>query len=208
MLELEKAEELSKHLIGEKETELSRGKAREERLQQDVEELKKKLADAHEVIKSNQEVIEYLNRQLTERELKAIPGGSGFHMHQDTGSSRGAGTGGSALADLLSRAESLGQTPKRSLGASSSLTALGLGGGLSSPGLGSTTGATSMAYGTSGTSPSTGLPSFMTGTLSSALPGSQSATPASAPADALLRGPVAYRRPGIQGLDAMPAAVA
>ena len=35
--------------------------------------MKRKLAEAHEVLKSNHDVIEYLNRQLTERDLKSLP---------------------------------------------------------------------------------------------------------------------------------------
>merc|ERR1712125_243246 len=63
VLELERAEDMSKHIMDEKQQELARAKEREERLQQDIEEMKKKLAEAHDVIKSNQDVIEYLNRQ-------------------------------------------------------------------------------------------------------------------------------------------------
>ena len=71
--ELEKEGQLKRHQLDEKDSELLRGKAREEKMREDLEEMKRKLLEAQEVIKSNQEVIEYLNRQLTERELKAMP---------------------------------------------------------------------------------------------------------------------------------------
>merc|ERR1719221_2248275 len=71
VLELEKAGEMNKHVLEEKEHELCRAQEREERLKEDIAELKKKLAEAHNVLKSNQDIIEYLNRQLTERDLKA-----------------------------------------------------------------------------------------------------------------------------------------
>ena len=69
-MELERADEVHKHLIEEKELELSRAKSREEHCKDDISELRKKLSEAHEALKSNQDVIEYLNRQLTERDMK------------------------------------------------------------------------------------------------------------------------------------------
>lgn len=119
LLELEKADELHKHVMDEREHELSRRKAREERLHQDLEELRKKLAEAHDVIKSNQEVIEYLNRQLTEKDLKAIPS---FSATTATGS---LGTG-TALAELLARSEGLALSSRLGFG-SDALAKLGLG---------------------------------------------------------------------------------
>lgn len=100
VMELEKAEELRKHTLEEKANELSRGKAREERLQQDAEELKKKLAEAHDVLRSNHDVIEYLNRQLTERDLKGVT------SLQTTSVSEPTRT---PLAELLARATKASQ---------------------------------------------------------------------------------------------------
>jgi len=79
-LELMHEHELSKRVIEEKESEISRGRLQGERQQHDAGELKGKLTEAHEVLKTNQEVIEYLNRQLTERDLKGFPalGGAGY----------------------------------------------------------------------------------------------------------------------------------
>eukprot|EP00930_Biecheleria_cincta_P046151 TRINITY_DN31830_c0_g1_i1.p1 TRINITY_DN31830_c0_g1~~TRINITY_DN31830_c0_g1_i1.p1 ORF type:complete len:669 (-),score=177.47 TRINITY_DN31830_c0_g1_i1:18-2024(-) len=133
MLELEKADEMSKHVISEKDAEVMRGKAREERLQQDIEEMKKKLGDAHDVIKSNQEVIEYLNRQLTEKDLKGFSGAANFQLSPSDGGFGYKGTG--ALATLLGTTETMGS--KRTLGSSASFGALGFGTGSSSVGLGS-----------------------------------------------------------------------
>ena len=72
-LELEKEGQLNRHVLDEKDSELLRGKQREEKLREDKEEMKRKLLEAQDVIKSNQEVIEYLNRQLTDREMKTLP---------------------------------------------------------------------------------------------------------------------------------------
>eukprot|EP00927_Polykrikos_kofoidii_P009378 TRINITY_DN13911_c0_g1_i1.p1 TRINITY_DN13911_c0_g1~~TRINITY_DN13911_c0_g1_i1.p1 ORF type:complete len:714 (-),score=128.18 TRINITY_DN13911_c0_g1_i1:320-2461(-) len=73
VLDLKRTEELGKHLLDEKELELTRGKDREARLQHEVDEANRKLAEAHEVVRTNKDVIEYLNRQLTERDLKELP---------------------------------------------------------------------------------------------------------------------------------------
>lgn len=73
VLELEKAEELSKHLLEEKEAELGRAREREERLKEELKELKEKLGEARDVLKSDQDVIQYLNKQLTEKDLKTLP---------------------------------------------------------------------------------------------------------------------------------------
>mmetsp|Transcript_70785 Transcript_70785/g.124902 ORF Transcript_70785/g.124902 Transcript_70785/m.124902 type:complete len:621 (+) Transcript_70785:80-1942(+) len=196
MLELQKEEEMSKHVLGEKDHELSRGKEREGKLQQDTQELKKQLAEAHEVIKSNQEVIEYLNRQLTERDLKAIPGGNGA---QDTGAHRvGAGNTSSLLADLLGRTEGLGQSAKKSL---NSTTASAGHLGLGSTGFSSSYGFTSAAM----SSPAPKQPDVGSSPLKSSLTG-YVGSPSSP--DNLLHGPVAYRRP-TQALDMLtPTAVA
>lgn len=189
MLELAKAEEMSKHVLGEKEQEVLRAKAREERLQQDVEDLKKKLAEAHEVIKSNQDVIEYLNRQLTERDLKAIPTSPSYQFAQSdfSGGFRGASANSTALAALLGRAESFGQPKKSTLSPSPGGTSLGLG----------STG--SLGLGDQGSATTFSSPARVA--LS---PGpSADRSPAM---DALLRGPVAYRRPGHQTFEAQPMA--
>jgi len=102
--ELERAGENGRHVVEEKAQELFRSKDREERLRLDIEDLRKKLAEAHEVLKSNHDVIEYLNRQLTERDLKSLPpvmaglaGGSEREPRSN------------ALTDLLKRTESLGK---------------------------------------------------------------------------------------------------
>lgn len=73
VMELQRAEELSKLAVEEKGHELARSREREEQVKADAAELKKRLAEAHEVLRSNQEVIEFLNRQLTERDLKSLP---------------------------------------------------------------------------------------------------------------------------------------
>jgi len=171
VLELKQADEMSRHVLGEKEHDMLRAKALQERLIQDMDDLKKKLADAHEVIKSNQDVIEYLNRQLTDRDLKAVQPAPGFHSDAMSGF-RGGSANSTALAELLGRAESLGHG-RKGLGSSSSMAALGLGTGLTSLGLGSTSGSQGMA------DPTWALPASATGP---------------AAMDAVLR-PVAYRRP-------------
>lgn len=114
-LELEKAEELKKHALEEKGNEVMRGKAREEKLQQDIEDLKRELVEAHDIIRSNKEVIEYLNRQLTERDLKALPGpqGSPWSPSDPSASTFRAGAN-SALSEILSKVDSLTATTKKS----------------------------------------------------------------------------------------------
>lgn len=107
VFELERSEETGRHMVQEKAQEVLRSKEREERQRQDIEDLKKKLAEAHEVLRSNHDVIEYLNRQLTERDLKSLPNfASGF-----AGES-GRETRGNALTDLLKRTEALSNGPK------------------------------------------------------------------------------------------------
>merc|ERR1712151_810152 len=100
-LEHERSEELTKHVVEEKNKELARAKEREMQLQKDVEDMKTKLAEAHDVLKSNQDVIEYLNRQLTERDLKGISpltGPTGGGISQLLGVSTLAGGTHSAAA--------------------------------------------------------------------------------------------------------------
>jgi len=104
VLDLERAEETGRHMVEEKGQELLRSKDREERQRQDNEDLKRKLAEAHEVLKNNHDVIEYLNKQLTERELKALPpvvAGLTTSSERDGRSN--------ALMDLLKRTEGLGR---------------------------------------------------------------------------------------------------
>ncbi|CAK9039010.1 unnamed protein product [Durusdinium trenchii] len=114
-LELEKEGQLSKLVLDEKDQELLRGKHREEKMKEDIDEMKRKLAEAHDVIKSNQEVIEYLNRQLTERELRTMPtvpmSGTANSTFQSDVPSR-SGTTSVALAELLSKVESLAPKSK------------------------------------------------------------------------------------------------
>jgi spindle assembly abnormal protein 6 len=102
LVDVERAEETGRHLVEEKAQELLRGKEREERQRQDIEDLKRKLAEAHEVLKSNHDVIEYLNRQLTERDLKSLPP---VMAGPTVGSDRE--THSTALSDLLKRTEAL-----------------------------------------------------------------------------------------------------
>ena len=139
-LELEKGEELKKHALDEKDQELSRGKAREEKLHQDIEDLKRKLAEAHDVMKSNREVIEYLNRQLTERDLKTLPGppGPGPWSTPDPAASTLRVPGASsALSELLGKVDGLtarknSPTPSMGFGtATTAATGLGTLSGLS-----------------------------------------------------------------------------
>jgi len=137
VLDLERAEETGRHMVEEKGQELLRGKEREERQRQDIEDLRKKLAEAHEVLKSNHDVIEYLNRQLTERDLKSLPP---VVASLATGAERE--TRGNALTDLLKRTEGLGKGLKPvgfKAGAQPSPNSTSLGmTGLSELGLGST----------------------------------------------------------------------
>merc|ERR1719443_445106 len=74
-MDLARAEESGRHLVEEKGQEVLRCKEREERMQSEIEDLKKKLAESHKVLRDNHDVIDYLNRQLTERDLnlKALP---------------------------------------------------------------------------------------------------------------------------------------
>jgi len=133
--DLERAGENGRHAVVEKEQELCRSKEREERSRQDNEALKKQLAESHEVLKRNQDVIEYLNRQIAERDLKSMPpllptGSAGLDRE----------TRNSPLSDLLKRTEGLGNNMKahgvtsfaNNIGLSSTgLSELGLGSGLS-----------------------------------------------------------------------------
>mmetsp|Transcript_81465 Transcript_81465/g.252869 ORF Transcript_81465/g.252869 Transcript_81465/m.252869 type:complete len:644 (+) Transcript_81465:28-1959(+) len=169
VLELEKAEEMSKHVLEEKDNDLSRAKEREERLQREIEELKKKLAEAHEVLKSDQDVIEYLNRQLTERDLKVIPAAPVRAEGQ-------LEPRPSALADLLRRAESVG----RVLHGDMDLRGV--------PATGAAASTPASVLGAIGHSTSYGI----TGASTSA---SAAAAVAGATSLASLHGPVAYRRP-------------
>eukprot|EP00746_Dinoflagellata_sp_MGD_P157655 gnl/MRDRNA2_/MRDRNA2_86276_c0_seq1.p1 gnl/MRDRNA2_/MRDRNA2_86276_c0~~gnl/MRDRNA2_/MRDRNA2_86276_c0_seq1.p1 ORF type:complete len:663 (+),score=169.74 gnl/MRDRNA2_/MRDRNA2_86276_c0_seq1:136-2124(+) len=78
LLELEKENEKGRYVAEEKELGLGMAKEKEEHLHLQAENLREKLAEAHKVIQSNQEVIEYLNRQLTERDLRGFtPAGLG-----------------------------------------------------------------------------------------------------------------------------------
>jgi len=122
--ELEKVGEHSRRDLEERDQELGRGRERQARLQDDIAELKKKLGEAHDVLRSNQEVIEYLNRQLTEKELRSFPAlvgpGAGVRPAEGGGACEaylggtsmtpGSTTGGSSLADLLKRAEEAGRS--------------------------------------------------------------------------------------------------
>ena len=105
-LELEKEGQLNRHVLDEKDSELLRGKQREEKLREDMEEMKRKLLEAQDVIKSNQEVIEYLNRQLTEREMKTLPAPNST-LQTDFPTVKTS----SALSELLNKVESL--APKK-----------------------------------------------------------------------------------------------
>lgn len=102
--ELEREGQVSRHQLEERDNELLRGKAREEKLQESLEEMKRKLLEAQDVIRSNQEVIEYLNRQLTERELKAMPSPNSTLQTDFSKTSP-------ALSELLSKVESF--APKK-----------------------------------------------------------------------------------------------
>lgn len=124
--DLERGEEFSKHVMEEKENEIARSKEREVTRQRELEESKRKLAEAHEVLRTNQEVIEYLNRQLTERDLRGVAPITGFAGASRFSPDRGV--------------SSLGSTFERgnlALTATSGLGSGGLGsGGLGSGGLG------------------------------------------------------------------------
>jgi len=120
VMELQRAEELSRIAVEEKEHELARSREREEQMKGDAAELKKRLAEAHEVLRSNQEVIEFLNRQLTERDLKSLP-----LQCQSQGRSGSGEPLDSTVADILRRAEGAGRGLQGS--ATGGLGALGLG---------------------------------------------------------------------------------
>jgi len=217
VLELERAEDLSKHVLEEKGQELARAKEREERLQQEIEEFKKKLAEAHDVVRSNQDVIEYLNRQLTDRDLKAIPG-VGISVVNESAPRR------SPLTDLLKRTEgaSLGLKGSTGGGAGSGLglgafkspaSLAGLGTAattlsLSGTGFGSSNGFGSQSLGSQtlalglGITGSDAAGDFMLGTGSSSAMANLGVSAAAfagsgspRPGDEPLQGPVAYRRP-------------
>jgi len=187
VVDLGRAEETGRHMVEEKAQELLRSKEREERQRQDIEDLKKKLAEAHEVLKNNHDVIEYLNKQLTERELKALPPVSGG-LATSSGDARS-----SALTDLLKRTEGLGRglspaglragsafSPSTTSFNLSGLAEMGLGSsgargyggsgtgpGFSSPARTSALATTGLLSGASGMSPG----SLTTSGLSSGMPG-------------------------------------
>ncbi|CAE7382766.1 SASS6 [Symbiodinium natans] len=188
-LELEKAEELKKHALEEKGHELSRGKAREEKLQQDIEDLKRKLAEAHDVMKSNREVIEYLNRQLTERDLKALPGPASPWSTSDPTSAATLRVPGanSALSELLGKVDGLTATKKSP--------APSIGFGTATTGLGMLSGLSMSAFST----PSPAKTSVLSATTSPSPPVSYS--PNNQDEDASLRKPVVYKRPGTGSLE-------
>eukprot|EP00926_Amoebophrya_sp_RCC4398_P017132 GSA120T00015101001.1 len=72
-------------------TEITDGRDREARLQTEVDQYREKLNEAHSLIASNQQVIEYLNKQLTERDLKTFAPLSTVSLPiRDTRSTRGA----------------------------------------------------------------------------------------------------------------------
>mmetsp|Transcript_65640 Transcript_65640/g.154404 ORF Transcript_65640/g.154404 Transcript_65640/m.154404 type:complete len:607 (-) Transcript_65640:149-1969(-) len=185
-LELRKAEELQKHILAEKDNELLRGKAREEKLQQDLEDLKRQLVQADDVMKSNQEVIEYLNRQVTARDLKALPEAATWNQ-PDATSFRVSNTN-SVIAELLGQVEGITAGTKKS---SSFTTATGFSNlsGLSSTGFLTPSPAKASV-------PSTAMPMTPSALYS---PKIQDEDP--------LRKPVVYRRPGA-ALDPALAAVA
>jgi len=218
-LELSRAEELGKHALEEKERDIARGKEREERLQQDLADLKRKLTEAHEVLRSNQDVIEYLNRQLTERELRAIPP----LPKQLEAEPRGA-AGSGPLAELLRRAEGAGQVLGGNLGARGGQVGHTFGTGLGSLGLASSSslgalgvaqwgiagrgmGGESSLAGSTGSSGVFGarspLPQEGLAKLGSpgahAKGGMLSGTSPSTGRDAILQGAVAYRPPVATG---------
>lgn len=101
LLELEKENEKGKYVAEEKALGLGMAKEKEEHLHLQAENLREKLAEAHKVIQSNQEVIEYLNRQLTERDLR------GFSPTVAGGTTAAvAGTAGSAGPGLWAFSQS------------------------------------------------------------------------------------------------------
>merc|ERR1719313_1777652 len=92
LLELEKENEKGKFVAEEKELGLGMAMEKEEHLHQQAENLREKLSEAHKVIQSNQEVIEYLNRQLTERDLRGFsPGTFGATGNALSGTAGSAG---------------------------------------------------------------------------------------------------------------------
>jgi len=212
VFDLERSEETGRHMVEEKVQELLRSKEHEERHRQDVEDLKKKLAEAHEVLKSNHDVIEYLNRQLTERDLKTLPP---VVADLAAGSERDARSN-NALADLLKRTEALGRglKPMGVNALSPSSTSFNMT-GLSELGFSSSSGAAGLytsgfaatqpsMFGTSASGLGAGAPAL--GGLGADLlseadvrfaGGSSASVAASLAAGRnLLSGPVAYRNPG------------
>lgn len=69
---------IQNELAGEKKQEdslnsrLAEAKTREDKLRRELESISSNLDEAHEMIKNNQQVIDYLNKQLTERDLKTF----------------------------------------------------------------------------------------------------------------------------------------
>eukprot|EP00392_Amoebophrya_sp_AT5.2_P001363 g1365.t1 len=105
-------------------TELVDGRDREGRLQGEVDQYREKLNEAHSLIASNQQVIEYLNKQLTERDLKTFAPLSTVSLPiRDIRSTRGAIDSAAAGAQTSSVMPSIATTwpapPQPSPGAAS-----------------------------------------------------------------------------------------
>lgn len=211
--ELDRAGELSKREVAEKQRELLLAREREDKLKQEVEEHKHKLSDAHQVLKSNEDVIEWLNRQVTERDIKALPSAALPEAHArttplsdllkslDTSAPRHKSTG---FAGPGSGAGSLGGTSSLGFGHS-----LGLGPSFVSGaalGAGAVPSTAELLAGTSSLPPSSRRNHFEAqaplalgnGPLAGGTMG-QAVGPLAAGASSgqdFLRGPVAYRSPG------------
>jgi len=221
VLELERAEELKKHVLEEKEQEISRGKDATCRLKEDIEELKKKLSEAYEVLKTNQDVIEYLNRQLTERDLKGMTAPSPAWGTTTTRFAEALGTSALGLsphreADVLRKTEVSRASPAAAgfagygglggLGSLGAVSAYGLAsGGAIIGGSGGLGAARAAAYGgLLGVGEGCNISAAAVDPLLVASKGcggtcSAAAVAALGPAavdSPLLRGPVAYRSPG------------
>lgn len=192
-LELEKAEELKKHALEERGNEVMRGKAREEKLQQDIEDLKRKLVEAHDVMKSNQEVIEYLNRQLTDRDLKALPGPASPWSPSDASASTFRAGAGSALSEILGKVDSLTAATKKSPAPSMSYMT-------GTTGLGTLSGLSMAGFST----PSPAKTNLLNTTTSLSPPAGYSPGPKDQDEEASLLKPVVYKpqiRPGAGALE-------
>jgi len=122
--ELEKEVYQLEKTEGVRKTEICDPKDRESRQQNEIETFREKLNEAHALIASNQQVIEYLNKQLTERDLKTFAPLSTVNLplSRDTRSTSGAihvatSSGASTAANCRSNRYQSASSPSRTVAA-------------------------------------------------------------------------------------------